>query len=50
MITVYRYGFEIPKPAAEPQTPALTYLLLAAAAWWAWKKGWLKGLAGGGAA
>jgi hypothetical protein len=42
MITVYRYGFEEPQPVEEPQTPVLSYLLLAAAAWWAWRKGWLK--------
>lgn len=41
MITVYGYGFEVPKPPPPP-TPWGTYLLAAAAAWWAWTK-WGKG-------
>jgi len=38
MITVYGYGFDPPKPAGPPPTPALTYLLAAAAAWWVWTR------------
>lgn len=41
MLTVYKYGFEIPKPP-EPSTPWLTYALVAVAGWWAWTK-WGKG-------
>jgi hypothetical protein len=37
VITVYGYGFELPKPA-EPPTPWGTYAILAAAAWWLWGK------------
>ena len=50
MITVHGYGFEPPRPSAPPSTPVLTYVLVAAAAWWAWKKGWFGKLAGGAAA
>jgi len=49
MLTVHGYGFEPPKPAAPPPTPILAYALVAAAAWWAWKRGWLKRPAGGAA-
>ncbi len=42
MMTVYRYGFEEPRPVEEPRTNPLTVLvLLGAAAWWAWRQGWL---------
>lgn len=38
MITVYGYGFEVPKPP-EPRGPGLaTYAIAALAAWWAWTK------------
>ena len=43
MLTVYGYGFEPPAPPP-PETPWGTYLLLAAAGWWAWTK-WGKGKA-----
>lgn len=46
MLTVYKYGFEIPPPPEPPSTSPLTYLLVAAAAWWAWKKGWARKLTG----
>lgn len=49
MITVYGYGFEMPKPPPPPPpTPWGMYLLAAGAAWWAWKKGWLKKVVGTG--
>ena len=38
MITVYGYGFEMPRPPAPPPTPWGMYLLAASAAWWAWTK------------
>jgi len=47
MLTIYRYGFEMPKPPEPPSTPWGTYLLVAAAGWWAWKQGWFKKLTGG---
>lgn len=50
MLTVYKYGFEMPPPPEPPSTPVTTYLLLAAAAWWVWQAGWLKKLGLGGAA
>jgi hypothetical protein len=46
MLTVYKYGFEMPKPPEPPSTSPLTYLLVAAAAWWAWKSGWARKLIG----
>jgi hypothetical protein len=50
MLTVYKLGFSRPVAAPVPTTSPLTYLLLAAAGWWAWKRGWFKGLTGGTAA
>lgn len=48
MLTVYKYGFsepviEVPKPQG---MGIGTLLLIAGAAYWAWKEGWLKKLAG----
>jgi hypothetical protein len=46
MLTVYGYGFEAPVVEVKPPTPWGTYLLLAAAGWWAWKR-WGHRLRGG---
>lgn len=42
MLTVYKYGFEVPKPPPPPPNPLPWILALGALWWYGSKQGWWK--------